>query len=438
MTRRWLAPVVAVVVAATGTAATLIRPTNARPSTNGITVTGVESTATFCGGLGTGPGQAWVTLTNAADVARTVAVREDSTIPGRHRELTLRVGAHRTQTVHPNVAGSWFGLTAIIDGGGVTASTVAPDGASAPCASSGVTSWDATGLATTVGSYATLVLYNPLPTEAVANLTAQTASGFLAPAAYQGLSIPGESVLALPLAKRIVDQASVGLRLRVLRGALSVVAVERVGALVSYDTGASALRPAWALPLVTTVRDAASAIVVANPGPGTVAVRAAVTLGSFSVPTQSVNVGPFSVGRITISPNSAIPAHAYADVRVRASAPVSAALVTGDASGWLVSTPGVPSRAYLISDATGRGFDAVAVVNTSAHGLDVTVSSGSARVHAVVPGEQSVSLRRIAPQLDHLRGRTVLVRATRAALVVSATLPTRPAGLVVVTPLHGG
>ena len=438
MTRRWLAPVVAVVVAATGTAATLIRPTNARPSTNGITVTGVESTATFCGGLGTGPGQAWVTLTNAADVARTVAVREDSTIPGRHRELTLRVGAHRTQTVHPNVAGSWFGLTAIVDGGGVTASTVAPDGASAPCASSGVTSWDATGLATTVGSYATLVLYNPLPTEAVANLTAQTAAGFLAPAAYQGLSVPGESVLALPLAKRIVDQATVGLRLRVLRGALSVLGVERVGAFVSYITGATAPHTAWALPLVTTVRDAESAIAVANPGPGTVSVQAAVTLGSFHVPTQSVAVGPFSVGRITISPNSAIPAHAYADVRVRASAPVAVSLVTGDLSGWLASTPGVPSRAYLVSDATGRGFDAVAVVDTSPRPLEISISSGSALVRATVPGGQSVNLRRLAPQLDHLRGRTVMVRAVRNALVVSATLPTRPAGLVVVTPLHGG
>ncbi len=438
MTKRWLAPVIVALVVATGVAATLIRPTNPRPSTNGITVTGVESTATFCGGLGTGPGLAWVTLTNSADVARTVAVREDSTIPGRHRQVTVRLGAHRSQTVHPTVAGSWFGVTAIVDGGGVTASTVAPDGASAPCASSGVTSWDATGLATTVSTHATLVLYNPLPTGAVANLTAETATGFLAPAAYQGLSVPGESVLALPLAKRIVDQATVGLRLRVLRGALSVLGVERVGSLVSYVTGATAPHSTWALPLVTTVRGADSAIVVANPGPGTVAVHAAITLGSFSVPTQSVDVGPFSVGRITISPNSAIPAHAYADVRVRAGAPISASLVTGDTSGWLVSTPGVPSRAYLVSDATGRGFDAVAVVDTSPRPLEVTVSSGHVLVHATVPGEQSVSLRRIAPQLDHLRGRTVLVRAPRDELVVSATLPTRPAGVVVVSPLHGG
>ncbi len=438
MRRHWLAPVVAAVLAGVGVAATLQTPANPRPATNGLTVSDVESTATFCGGLGTGPAAAVVTLTNTADAPRVVAVREDSTAPGAHRAVTLHLGARASMQIHPDLAGSWFGLTAIVAGGGVVASTVAPDGASAPCQASGVTSWSAAGLTTTVGSHATVELYNPVPTAAVANLTVETANGFLAPAVYQGLAIPGESVLALPLATTVVDQAVVGARLRVVRGSLVVIGVERAGSLVSYATGSAVPRTTWVLPLVTTVRDATSVIDVANPQSGAVSVRATVALGQFAIPAQTTSVPGFGVGHITISPNPAIPAHGYAAVRLSASGPVSVGLVTGDAAGSLVSSPGAPSRAYLLTDATGRGFDGVALANLADASLALTVTAGTLKAHVRLGPRQVIGLRALVPQLGQLRGRSVLLHAARADLVVAATLPTRPAGLVVVTPLHGG
>ncbi len=440
MSRRPLALALVAVIAAAAAATSLARASNPTVPVTGLSMTSnVESTGLFCTGLGaSGSPAGRVVFTNTADRRRTLDVRVDANgAPSRQRRIEL--ASHATTTVTPTGSGHWYGVSAVINGAGVVADVVAASGtASVPCVNAGVTDWYASGLDTLVGSRAYVVLYNPSATAAVVNVSMYTRSGFLAPAPFQGVSIGARSVVALDLGTRAIDLANVGVHVRVLRSTVVATAVQESGAVTSFDPGTTRVATTAWFPRVTTVLGSVAQIRVSNPSEATATVTATVGLAPYRVAPTTITVPPFSTGLISITPNPAVPAHGYATVTVRSSVAVAPGLATGTTGGVALSAPNPPSDLYLVSDFTGRGFDAVTATNVGAAPLTVSltdVGTTSVERTATIPAGSTMSLRSLVASF---RGRTFVISAPRDDLIVSTTLPSRPVGGEVVAPLYGG
>ena len=442
MSRRPLVLALAVVIAATAAATSSLHASNPTESAASLSTGPVESTALYCAGLGaSGSPAGHVVVLNTADHARDVAVEVD-TDTGARSMSHLRIAAHASASVATPAAGHWFGVSLVVNGRGVVADELNAAGtAQTPCLDAGTTNWFASGLDTKVGSKAYLVLYNPSSTAAVVNVTVETAAGFSAPAPYQGVAIAAHRVVALDLGVRVVDQANVGVHVRVIRGGVVTTAVQQSGTFTSFNAGSASLGRTWWFPRVTTVSGSFAQLYLTNPSDASASVTATIGLAPFTVAPQQVTVAPFSTGSILITPNSAVPAHGYATVRLRSSVPIAASLATGTLSGVSLSVPATPSNLYLVSDFSGHGFDALSATNVGARPLVVTVTVlgtiATSRVVTVAPGA-TVDLRGRDGLPTTLRGRSFLIAADRPDLIVATTLPTTPAGIVVVSALHGG
>ena len=442
MNRRPLVLALAAVLAATAIATGVVHTSNPTVAVSSLSTGPVESTALYCAGLGaSGTPAGHVVVLNTADHTRDVEVEIDSDT-GRSQTRHLVLAAHASASMAPPATGHWFGMSLIVNGRGVVADELNAAGtAQTPCLDSGSTDWYASGLDTAVGSTAYLVLYNPSSTSTVVNVTAETASGFSAPAPYQGVAIAAHRVVSLPLGIRIVNQANVGVHVRVIRGDVVATAVQQSGTFTSFNAGSSSLsRTAW-FPRVTTVSGALARVLITNPSNATASVTASIGLAPYNVAPQQVNVAPFSTGSIVITPNSAVPAHGYATVQLRSSVPIAASLATGTLNGQSLSVPATPSKLYLVSDFARLGFDAMTATNVGARALTVTVTVlgtiATSRVITLAPGT-TVDLRGRDGLPTTLHGRTFLISAKNSKLVVATTLPPTPPGIVVVSALNGG
>ena len=445
-----LVAVLAVGLAAVGAATASSRATNPVPAAVGLGVaSNVESAALYCTGLsdargGVG-GRVVVLNTSGATRHLTISVASDT---GQRATTSLALAPRSSASVRPSAlaTGHSFGVTALIDGGGVVAEEVLDNHAGvAPCSSDGVTSWYASGLVTAVGSSAQLSFYNPTATPAVVNVSVSGPGGFAAPPPFQGLPVGAHDEVVVNLGSQVVDEANVGVRVRVLRGAVEVVAVQRSGAVGSIDVGAGAPAASAWFPRVTTADGAVAQVRLANPGPGSAQVTLAVTLGSFRVPALTATVAAYSEAVVVVTPNSAIPAAGYATVRLTSTRPVVATLATGTSAGTALSPARAPSAAALLADLSGRGFDDAAITNTSSATVTVTLSAFDLTSHALVTsstvrldGHTTSGLLGLYGALRTLSHTSVLARASRPDLVVTATLTGAPAGVAVVTPLDGG
>ncbi|MDE3065756.1 MAG: hypothetical protein KGJ36_08795, partial [Acidobacteriota bacterium] len=147
--------------------------------------------------------------------------------------------------------------------------------------------------------------------------------------------------------------------------------------------------------------------------------------------------------RVVVTPNSAIPAAGYAALSLSASSPVVTTLAVGTSAGVALSPASAPAPALLVADLAHQGFDRVTLTNVSTSALPLTIESftlGSAptSADARLGAGQSASLASLDGSLTSLDSTVVIVRAARGDLVISATLPSHPVGVEVVTPLDGG
>jgi hypothetical protein len=192
---------------------------------------------------------------------------------------------------------------------------------------------------------------------------------------------------------------------------------------------------------VTTANNATAQIRIANPGPTPANVTLNVTLKSFHVPNQTLSVPPYGSAVATITPNSAIPAAGYARVSMTSSQPVIVALATGTGKDIALSAPSSPQPEYLIGDFTGKGFDGAELTNTSSKSITVSItrlSSSGAKLLGTqfgMTGDESLALSDSA--FAKLPGVAVVVKSSRPSLEVTLALPTRPAGMTVVSGLDG-
>lgn len=445
--------ILVVALVATGLATTLHRPTNPSQLPSGLSVSvNAESTALYCTGLVSGPAPGHVTFYNSANASRTLGVSVVST-RGQIWSGTVKIPAHGAQSLVPGQLDKAplrpkakipyvvsYGVGVEISGGGVVAEEVAAGGhAEVPCASAGTTRWFATGFSTTVGSSASLSVYNPTGTAAVMNVSVYTAGGFSAPEAFQGIAVPAHAEISVDLAKEIVNTSNIGLGVKVLRGALEIVGVQNSNGTLSYDPGLHATSTSAWLPNVTTAASASAQVRIANPNNEAANVSVTVGLGDYTVPVQTATVAPFATGTITITPNSAIPIAGYANLVVHSNVPVVTGLATGTGTWSAISSPQAPSNAYLVRNFSGLGFDAATVTNTSRHSIELTIAPYvGARKGAVVSGVKLKSgateaLSSITPGFMAQAGDTYVITATRPSVVLSLTQPSRPRGIFIAT-----
>jgi hypothetical protein len=407
-----------------------------------------ESTALYCTGFSNAKlGESGrVILVNTTDDSHEVTIDHVSNLGvGFSNELNL--GAYEQFGFDPStgVHGDYFGVGAQVSGGGVVGVEVTRGRTSeAPCISTGITNWFAAGFDTTVGSTATLSVYNPTATPAVFNVSTFSSQGYVAPQKFQGYAVGAHSQAEINLGIAIVDLRDVGVHVRVLRGTLDIVGLQKSGPTVSYNTGVEEPSTSAIFPLVTTANNATAQIRFSNPGPTPANVTLKVTLASYHVPNQTVSVPPYGSAVASITPNTAIPAAGYASVSMNSSQPVIAALATGTGNNVALSAPQSPEPEYLVGDFTGRGFDAATLTNTSSKSISIDVTrltaiGGATTISSPLhlAGDTSESVKSALPELANLRGVVMIVQASRPSLIVTLTLPTRPAGMTVVSGLDG-
>lgn len=440
--------VLAVALAVVATLSTLAKSVNEAVQSSSLSLSrGAESTALYCTGLSgdKGDAQGQLTFLNTTGSSRSlnVEVVSDS---GLRSTTSLRLAPHQAKSVQPAslVKGNNFAVAVQVNGSGVVGEEVA-NGATAmsSCTSAGVTDWYASGFDSTVGSSALLSIYNPTATAAVFNVSTYTSSGFSAPAPFQGLAVAAHSLLELNLGSQIVNTSNIGVHVKVLRGSLVVAGVQGSQHVTSFNAGVtSTATTAW-FPRVTTDTGAVAQLRVTNPGGLPADITVDVALTDYTVAPQTITVAPYASGDVVITPNSAIPPAGYATVRLTSNVPVVVALATGTSGAIALSSSVVSSRAFLIADFSGRGYDAATVTNTSDKTVKVTFaslaaspSSGSSSSSELAPGATE-SILGLFSGVSTLKGSTVLVTSSKPVLVVATTLPTKPAGTTVVLPLYG-
>jgi hypothetical protein len=411
----------------------------------GLSVAGTaESTALYCTGLSgdVGPQEGHVAFLNTTDLARTVLVQVVNDL-GQRASVTVQIAAHATTLVSPIalLKGHSYAVEAQVSGGGVVAQEITRNEmAEVPCTSTGVTNWYGAGFDTLVGSSGELSIYNPTATPAVFDVATYSATGYAAPAPFQGLSVGAHSQMEVNLGTQIVNATNVGVHVSVLRGTIAIVGIQQSGSVVSLSSGSASSATSWWFPRVTTVNGASAEIRVANPGPLTANIIVQVALSPYKIAPQSVAVPPYSSGDLVITPNSAIPARGYAAVRLTSNEPVFTSLASGTSAGVSLWSPQVPSSAYLVSDFTGHGFAAATVTNTSPRAITVRITTFGADVDTgstTLAAHSTQNILSVFSGVTSLSHITLLVRSSTRSLLVTTTLPSSPAGVTVVAALDG-
>jgi hypothetical protein len=443
-----LLAVLALALAAVGTLSTLEKPSNAVLSASSLSLSkGAESTALYCTGLSGTKGDALghVTFLNTTGSTRTINV-EIVSDTAKRSTTSLKLAPHASGSVDPQslVAGSDFAVAAQVNGSGVVGEEVAQDAtAESPCTYAGVTNWFAAGFDSTVGSLAQLSIYNPTATAAVFNVSTYTPHGFNAPAPFRGMAVGAHSLVEINLGSQVVNTSNIGVHVKVLRGSIAIVGVQRSGSVTSFNDGVtSTSTKAW-YPRVTTAATATAQIRITNTGSLPANVTVDVGLKDYHVAPQTQTIAPYSSGAVVITPNSAIPVAGYATVRLTSNVAVFTSLATGTSAGFALSSPVTPSTDFLIADFSGRGFDAATVTNTSSKTLTVhfttIVAEGqqSASGSAQLGGGSTQEILALFSGVRTLKGATLLVTSSKPSLVVTTTLATTPVGTTIVVPLDG-
>ena len=437
--------VLALALGAVATAGSLAKSTNSPPSPGSLTSSkNTESTALYCTGLTDAKHYAagHVTFLNTSNSSRSLNVQVISNTSSR-ASTTIELPAYGSHAIQPQslVSGNYFAVAAQVSGGGVVAEELANGGITqTPCTSAGVTDWYGAGFNTSVGSSGDLSIYNPTATPAVFNVSIYAPGGFSAPAPFQGMAVGAHSLLEVNLGAQIVSTDNVGVHVKVLRGSIIITGTQASGLVTSFNAGSLALSKTIWFPRVTTASGAMAQLRVFNMSSLPADVNVSVSLGDFKIAPESVTVAPYSSGVVVITPNSAIPAAGYAAVKLTSNVPIGVALATGTTAGLALAAPVAISNEFIISDFSGRGFDAATLTNTSKKSIKVTFTvigrgkSGTS-VSTEISGSSTSAVLGLFAGLSTLKGHTLMITSSKPSLVVSTTLPSKPVGITVVNPL---
>lgn len=251
--------------------------------------------------------------TGSAAVAGTVSVIGEN---GARAVVSVSVPAHGGTLVDEGhlVGGPDLAATVVLDGGGVAVEQRVAYGSAltvVPCASSASASWYfASG--STLGADQLLVsLYNPLPTNAIADMSFATNQGPAAPSNYQGVVVPGMSQVVLSVGAHVQQRALVATSVSVRLGRLVVNEVQLTpGSVTSGITealGAPAPGAQWDLPAGLVAAGTLEKLDVYNPSGRTANVQVALDLSFGYAAPIDLTVAPGSVSELLANDRHRIP-----------------------------------------------------------------------------------------------------------------------------------
>jgi hypothetical protein len=330
-----------------------------------------SSSAWFCAGAtdspeGLAPGQLVISNAGPRAVAASVTVLASA---GASEHRAIVVGPYERQSIPETVAQTapWTGAIVDLDGGDVTVEQqiTGPLGTTvSPCATDGSTSWYFASGATLVNATSEIILLNPYPTAAIANLTFTTTDGVEAPPQFEGVIVPAGRLVAIDLGSRLRRRAAIATSVAVTSGRVvawktdivsrplfgtpligtgAATTAEADPALpvagVTATLGAPALAVRWRWPEGSTAAAVGERYVIYNPGSQPARLELSIQDGSAAAPAPlGVTVGPQATA--TLDPAAA---------GIAANAGYTATLTS------LNGVPVVAERTVTAATASGRG-----------------------------------------------------------------------------------
>jgi hypothetical protein len=364
----------------------------AQPSTL-VASSSAETSQFTCGGFSVGssaPAPATISMVNTADAAvrATVAIASDS---GARAATTIEVAPGSTASIQPGgmvTSGRFAAATVLIHGGGV-AVTERIDGSNGvsdtPCSSTTSSSWYFAGNSSAKGQDPVVTLVNPSSTPAVAGMTFITgAAGAATPQGAQGLVIPPQSTISVPVASLVPHGGELATLVQATQGSvvafMTQISPGPVGAAVTL--GERSVQSSWLLPRAVASPGTAVSVQVANPTSTVQEVSVHVRLASGWVAPWTVTVDPFTVTSIPTAPSSRVPEGSVYAATVRATGPgvvafLSTTATTASSSGWGI-TPLVDSTTagwgrWVLPDPAGVVRSGVSLFNASSSPVTVTL-----------------------------------------------------------------
>jgi len=363
---------------------------------------GVESAAWYCAGGTSAAAGATPTLLLVNDGSRPVAGTVTAVDAGGDRDSTgVVVPARASARVSPAsmVSGSDVAASVVLDGGGVGVwqQIAGPAGWSvAPCASAPATHWYFAHGSTRSGDSLAIALYNPSATDAVASITLATSTnGVIAPAAYQGMSVPAGSLVVADVADHDQDDPAVATAVSTLSG--SLVAAERQ---VSGQTGLSLLSgDAWpgtvtAFPVSTDPTGGGATFHLFNPSGSAVSVSAAVGLQHGTAAPIQLTVPAQGTAVLRGTSQTRIPADTPYSLVLSSQGPIAAARESDAPAGTAQPQTGISAGVAVGGDRwllpavppPGTGAWYLAVVDLAGKPVTVTVRAPVGDGWRAVPG----------------------------------------------------
>jgi hypothetical protein len=269
----------------------------------------------------------------------------------------------------------------------------------APCATAPSPDWYLAAGTTKAGASALLALFNPFPEDAIADLSFADDAGQVAPSEFQGVFVPGRSLVMVDLGSHLIEQAAVSTTVGVRAGRLVAAGLQldsipgQVG--VSLVTAAPAPAPAWWLPDGVVGPGLAEQIHVYDPtgDPARVTVDAHLSRGQ-SAPFR-LDLAPGGQQVLDLSAQPRIPAGDDFSISVRSQgAPVvvertvvvgSPAARTGAAE--MLASPGTARRWQVTAGgATSTQDEWLVVADPGGAAATVRVSYLNQGAERTVPG----------------------------------------------------
>lgn len=222
-----------------------------------------------------GPADHTVVLANASDDDRTATV---TAFAGRAEPVSTEVDVAAGSTARLDLVelaeAPAVAALVEVDGGGVAVGheLVGPTGAdTGPCASAPSSEWYLAWGDTSRDARYLLALFNPFPDDAVLDLEFATDEGSRVPSAFEGLVVPGRSVVVADVGAEVTRRDQVAARVVARTGR---VVVERIQAFdgsdgregLAVDLGVPRPLEGWVIPAGVVAPGRVERLVIANPG----------------------------------------------------------------------------------------------------------------------------------------------------------------------------
>ncbi len=327
---------------------------------------------------------------------------------GSPTSQNLQVGpAQRMVVPEPSPgAGDFLGAVVDLDGGQAAVEQVVTGSegtSSTACASTGSTSWYFPAGTTQESSTLTLLLLNPFPDDAIADLSFTTEQGQEDPEDFQGIVIPAGTMVGVDLGSHLRDRAQVATTVTLRVGRVAAFETETVQAQsaaqaavapagtvpwppgVSVTLGTPSPGTSWWWPSGSASNGDTEQYVMYNPTGSEAQVSLGIELDQGSADPFQVSVGPFSVAVVTSNTESRIPlgvGHAAWLQSTNGVGVVAERLVLADGPAGHTGVAEVlgsrlQARRWLVpgDGATGTVVPALAVYNPGAAPVTVSISS---------------------------------------------------------------